>query len=116
MPRARKDVPPPADRLRDLKPQLAAFIASSPVATVVIDDRQQVQLCNASFERLFGYTEAEIRAAREGFPRGDHGGGSPARGALEGGRAQRACDAPVQRMHARRGRIVGSGTIGAEYI
>ncbi|HEV8384926.1 MAG TPA: PAS domain S-box protein, partial [Candidatus Acidoferrales bacterium] len=40
--------------------RLNALIASSPLAIVVLDKNQRVQMCNPAFEELFQYRSAEI--------------------------------------------------------
>ncbi len=41
-------------------PYLEALLDSSPLAMMVLDTKQRVQTCNPAFERLFGYSCAEI--------------------------------------------------------
>ena len=46
--------------LREHDAVLGGLIQNNPVAIVVLDAEQRVQLINPAFERLFGYPEAEI--------------------------------------------------------
>jgi PAS domain S-box-containing protein len=46
--------------LREHDGMLGGLIRNNPTAIVVLDGQQRVQLINPAFERLFGYTEAEI--------------------------------------------------------
>ncbi len=39
---------------------LEALNLNSPVAIVVLDNQENIISCNPSFERLYGYTSAEI--------------------------------------------------------
>jgi PAS domain S-box-containing protein len=49
-----------AASLREHDAMLGGLIRNNPLAIVVLDAEQQVQLINPAFEKLFGYAEAEI--------------------------------------------------------
>ncbi len=50
-----------AQQLKERTAHLDALLREIPLAVVVLDPEQRIQMCNAAFERLFGYAETEIR-------------------------------------------------------
>jgi len=50
-------------QLNERTARLNALIVNSPLSIVVLDEEQQVQMCNPAFEELFGYRAAEITGA-----------------------------------------------------
>jgi PAS domain S-box-containing protein len=55
-PLARPSVPV----VREHDARLAGLIHANPLAILVVDAKDRVEMCNAAFEALFGYCEAEI--------------------------------------------------------
>lgn len=58
-------MPPPPIRslaaaIREEDAHLGGLVRANPLAILVVDANDRVQLCNAAFEGLFGYREAEI--------------------------------------------------------
>jgi PAS domain S-box-containing protein len=49
--------------LRDHAMYLDALISNSPFGIVIKDEYQRVRFCNPAFERMFGYSQAEIEGA-----------------------------------------------------
>ena len=52
-----------ADAIEEQSLYLSALLENSPVAIVVLDRQQRIQLCNPAFERLFLYRQDEIVGA-----------------------------------------------------
>jgi PAS domain S-box-containing protein len=57
---SRPEARPFADLFHRKDPWLGSLIRNNPLATIVVDSSYGVQMCNAAFETLFGYREAEI--------------------------------------------------------
>ncbi len=49
--------------LEEHSARLGALVRKNPLAIVVIDADQHIQMCNAAFERIFGYRSEEITGA-----------------------------------------------------
>jgi two-component system, cell cycle sensor histidine kinase and response regulator CckA len=45
---------------REHAPYLQALLENNPLATVILDTNRQVRMCNPAFEKLFGYSLADI--------------------------------------------------------
>lgn len=51
---------PFAATIREHDAQLGGLIRANPLAILVVDAKDRVQMCNPAFDRLFGYREADV--------------------------------------------------------
>jgi PAS domain S-box-containing protein len=60
MSRSQQEIRPFADVFHRHDLWLGSLIRNNPLATVVVDSRYRIQICNAAFETLFGYREEDV--------------------------------------------------------
>jgi PAS domain S-box-containing protein len=74
-------------RVEERTARLHALIEASPLAIMVVNPKENIQLCNSAFERLFQYSKEEIT-------------GKPARGLLADGELKREAEDIALRARA----------------